>query len=72
MRSRDPAGPSAAWGFADGDGRAHLLVVDGRTRMTLASPERALCLFAGRPGLSARLVRLSRPGAAALDRAEAA
>lgn len=40
--------------------------------MTLASPERALCLFAGQSGLSARLVWLARPGAAALDRAEAA
>ncbi|WP_279617257.1 hypothetical protein [Kitasatospora purpeofusca] len=40
--------------------------------MTLASPERALRLFAAAPGLSARLVWLSRPGAAALDPAEAA
>ncbi|MFJ8431065.1 hypothetical protein ACIQ9P_07155 [Kitasatospora sp. NPDC094019] len=62
----------AAWGFADDDGLTHLLVVDGRTRMTLASPERALRVFAERPGLSARLVWLARPGTAALDRAEAA
>ncbi|WP_380282067.1 hypothetical protein [Kitasatospora purpeofusca] len=61
-----------AWGLAHGDGAAHLLVVDGQTRMTLASPERALRLFAGRPGLSARLVWLAQPGAAALDRLEAA
>nr|BEK70540.1 hypothetical protein KPHV_77670 [Kitasatospora purpeofusca] len=69
---QDADGWVSAWGFADGDGRAHLLVVDGHTRMTLASPERALRLFAAAPGLSARLVWLSRPGAAALDRAEAA
>ncbi|KJY29288.1 hypothetical protein [Streptomyces sp. NRRL S-495] len=69
---QDADGWVAAWGFADDNGVTHLLVVDGRTRMTLASPERALCLFAGRPGLSARLVWLARPGAAALDRAEAA
>ncbi|MDY0812612.1 hypothetical protein [Kitasatospora purpeofusca] len=69
---QDADGWVAAWGFADGDGVAHLLVVEGRTRMTLASPERALCLFSGRPGLSARLVWLARSGAAALGRAEAA
>ncbi|MFD7416813.1 hypothetical protein, partial [Kitasatospora purpeofusca] len=43
---QDADGWVSAWRFADGDGRAHLLVVDGHTRMTLASPERALRLFA--------------------------
>ncbi|MER5351034.1 hypothetical protein ABT093_11940 [Kitasatospora sp. NPDC002551] len=40
--------------------------------MTLASPERALRIVAGRPGLSAGLVRLAQPGVAAFDRLEAA
>lgn len=61
-----------AWGLADGDGPTHVVSLDGRTRMTLASPERALCLFAGHPGITARLVWLARSGAATLDQAEAA
>ncbi|MFF1867276.1 hypothetical protein [Kitasatospora herbaricolor] len=61
-----------AWGLADGDGPTHVVSLDGRTRMTLASPERALRLFAGHPGVTARLVWLARSGAATLDRAEAA
>ncbi|GAA1408419.1 hypothetical protein GCM10009639_58150 [Kitasatospora putterlickiae] len=61
-----------AWGLAHTDGSAHLFVVDGQTRMTLVSPERALRFFPGRPGLSAGLVWLSQPGAATFSRLEAA
>ncbi|MFI6153774.1 hypothetical protein ACIBCA_13860 [Kitasatospora sp. NPDC051170] len=61
-----------AWGLAEESGAAHVTGVDGRTRMTLASPERVLRFFAGPPGVSARLVWLAQPGAAVLDEAEAA
>ncbi|MGW3232718.1 hypothetical protein [Kitasatospora sp. NPDC001095] len=70
--SEDADGWVVAWGIADCDGPAHVIGVDGRMRMTLASPERALRHFAGRSGITARLVWLEQPGAAALDRAEAA
>ncbi|MFG2846800.1 hypothetical protein ACGF12_27040 [Kitasatospora sp. NPDC048296] len=68
----DADGWVVAWGLVDSDGLTHVIGVDGRTRMTLASPERAVRHFGGRPGITARLVWLAQPGAAALDRAEAA
>ncbi|KJS59001.1 hypothetical protein VM95_29910 [Streptomyces rubellomurinus] len=68
----DADGWVVAWGLADEDGRAHVIGIDGRTRMTLASPERVLRHFGRRPGVSARLVWLAEPGGAALDRGEAA
>ncbi|MET8697955.1 hypothetical protein ABZW10_03595 [Kitasatospora sp. NPDC004723] len=61
-----------AWGLATEEGPAHVVSIDGHTRMTLASPERALRLFTTRPDLTSRLVWLTQPGAAALDRLEAA
>lgn len=68
----DADGWVVAWGLADEDGRAHVIGVDGRTRMTLASAERVLRHFGRWPGVSARLVWLAEPGGAALDRGEAA
>ncbi|MBV6695822.1 hypothetical protein [Kitasatospora aureofaciens] len=68
----DADGWVVAWGLADSDGPAHVIGIDGRARMTLASPERAVRHFAGRPGITARLVWLAQPSAAAMDRAEAA
>ncbi|MFE5585671.1 hypothetical protein [Kitasatospora sp. NPDC056531] len=68
----DADGWVAAWGLVDNDGPTHVISIDGRARMTLASPERALRHFAGRPGITSRLVWLAQPGAAGLDRAEAA
>ncbi|WP_316527093.1 hypothetical protein [Kitasatospora brasiliensis] len=62
----------AAWGVADHSGQAHVFSIDGRARMTLTSPDRALRHFAGRPGITARLVWLAQPSAAAVDRTEAA
>ncbi|MBV6695892.1 hypothetical protein KV557_01970 [Kitasatospora aureofaciens] len=68
----DADGWVVAWGLADDDGLTHVIGIDGRMRMTLASPEHAVRHFAVRPGITARLVWPARPGAAALDRAEAA
>ncbi|MFJ6138261.1 hypothetical protein [Kitasatospora sp. NPDC092286] len=68
----DADGWVVAWGLADGDGSTYVVGVDGQTRMTVASPERAVHLFTGQPGITARLVWLAQPAAAALDRAEAA
>ncbi|MGW2377428.1 hypothetical protein [Kitasatospora sp. NPDC001683] len=68
----DADGWVVAWGLVDNDGPTHVIGIDGRARMTLASPERALRHFAGRPGITSRLVWLAQPGAAGLDRAEAA
>ncbi|MER7753182.1 hypothetical protein [Kitasatospora sp. NPDC097643] len=68
----DADGWVVAWGLVDDDGPTHVISVDGQARMTLASPERALRHFAGRPGITSRLVWLAQPGAAGLDRAEAA
>jgi hypothetical protein len=68
----DADGWVAAWGLVDNDGPTHLVSIDGQARMTLASPERALRHFTGRPGITARLVWLAQPGAAAIDRPEAA
>ncbi|MBD0672908.1 hypothetical protein [Streptomyces sp. CBMA156] len=68
----DADGWVAAWGFADAAGSTHVIGVDGRTRLTLPSPERAAHHFSRRPGITARLVWLSPPTAAATDRAEAA
>ncbi|MGA5817685.1 hypothetical protein ACPC54_07480 [Kitasatospora sp. NPDC094028] len=68
----DADGWVVAWGLAGDDGPAHVIGIDGRARMTLASPERAVRHFGGRAGVTARLVWLARPGAAALGRAEAA
>lgn len=68
----DADGRVAAWGLADNDGPTHVISVDGRARMTLASPERAVRHFARRPGITARLVWLAQPSAAAVDQAEAA
>ncbi|GAA1946075.1 hypothetical protein [Kitasatospora viridis] len=61
-----------AWGIADGEKSACIVSVAGQTQMALTSPECAVHLFAGRPGITARLVWLAAPGAAALDGAEAA
>ncbi|MFH8386216.1 hypothetical protein ACH4E7_35735 [Kitasatospora sp. NPDC018058] len=68
----DADGWVVAWGLVDNDGPTHVVSIDGRARMTLVSPERAVCHFAGRPGITARLVWLAQPSAAALDRTEAA
>ncbi|MEU4119836.1 hypothetical protein AB0F71_35720 [Kitasatospora sp. NPDC028055] len=68
----DADGWVVAWGLVDRDGPTHVIGIDGRARMTLASPERALRHFAGRPGITSQLVWLAQPGAAGLDRAEAA
>ncbi|MFE4360139.1 MULTISPECIES: hypothetical protein [Streptomycetaceae] len=62
----------AAWGLADSDGRSHVISINGRTRMTLPSPERAVRHFSGRPGITARLIWLSPPKAATVSRAAAA
>ncbi|MFJ9772371.1 hypothetical protein ACIRVF_14180 [Kitasatospora sp. NPDC101157] len=43
-----------------------------RSRMALPSPERALRHFAGRPGITSRLVWLAQPDTAAIDRPAAA
>ncbi|MGW3073085.1 MULTISPECIES: hypothetical protein [unclassified Kitasatospora] len=67
----DADGWVVAWGFADHSGRAHVISIDEQARMTLASPQRALRHFAGRPGTIARLVWLAQPSAAAMDQAEA-
>ncbi|WP_406114551.1 hypothetical protein [Kitasatospora purpeofusca] len=61
-----------AWGLVDSDGPTHGVGIDGRTRMTLASPERVVRHFARQSGITARLVWLVQPGAAAIDRADAA
>jgi hypothetical protein len=45
----------AAWGMAQDDG-VDVVPVDGRVRMALASPERAVRLFGGQQGVTARLV----------------
>ncbi|MFD7901589.1 hypothetical protein ACFV4G_05025 [Kitasatospora sp. NPDC059747] len=68
----DADGWIVAWGLADADGPTHVISIDGRARMTLTSPERAVRHFTTRPGISARLVWLAQPAAAALDRLEAA
>ncbi|WP_369183499.1 hypothetical protein [Streptomyces sp. Y1] len=68
----DADGWVVAWGLADENGRAHVIGVDGWTRMTLASAERVLRHFGRWPGVSARVVWLAEPGGAALDRGEAA
>ncbi|WP_030246789.1 hypothetical protein [Streptomyces sp. NRRL S-350] len=68
----DVDGWVAAWGVADHSGRTHVMSVDGQARMTLTSPDRALRHFTGRPGITARLVWLAQPSAAAMDQAGAA
>ncbi|MFF9642405.1 hypothetical protein [Kitasatospora aureofaciens] len=68
----DVDGWVVAWGVAGPSGRAHVIGIDGQARMALTSPDRALRHFAGRPGITARLVWLAQPSAAAVDRSEAA
>ncbi|MER7752769.1 hypothetical protein [Kitasatospora sp. NPDC097643] len=68
----DADGWVVAWGLVDNDGPTYVIGVDGRARITLASPERAVRHFARPPGVTVRLVWLAQPGAAVLDRAEAA
>ncbi|MEV7025014.1 hypothetical protein [Kitasatospora sp. NPDC093558] len=68
----DADGWVVAWGLADDTGPTYVITVDGRARMTLASPERAVRHFTGRPGTTARLIWLAQPDAAAMDQAEAA
>ncbi|GAA2992509.1 hypothetical protein [Kitasatospora sp. NPDC006786] len=68
----DADGWVAAWGLADSDGRTHVIGVDGRTRMTLASPERAVRHFSRRPDVTARLIWLAQPEAATASRSAAA
>ncbi|MEV6976066.1 hypothetical protein [Kitasatospora sp. NPDC093806] len=63
----DADGWVVAWGLANDDGPTHLISLDGHTRMNLASPERAVRHFTGRPGITARLVWLAQPGTATLD-----
>ncbi|MFF4815004.1 hypothetical protein ACFY2K_10505 [Kitasatospora sp. NPDC001309] len=70
--SADADGWVAAWGLAEPDGPTHVISLDGRARLTLASPERALRHFAGHPGITARLVWLAHPNTAALDQPKAA
>ncbi|ASQ97554.1 hypothetical protein [Streptomyces sp. 11-1-2] len=65
----------AAWGLAFDEGPVHVTTADGTGQMVLNSPERALRWFTrggDEDGVTARLVWLSRSGAAALDHAEAA
>ncbi|MER7581493.1 hypothetical protein [Kitasatospora sp. NPDC097691] len=68
----DSDGWVVAWGFVDSDGPTHVLGVDGRLLLALASPERAVRHFGRQPGITARLIWLAQPGAAVLDRADAA
>ncbi|MFE4976290.1 hypothetical protein ACFRAR_29825 [Kitasatospora sp. NPDC056651] len=68
----DADGWVAAWGFADDSGSTYITGIDGYTRMTLTSPERAVHHFSRQPGITARLVWLAQPTAAATDRAKAA
>ncbi|MFG2842962.1 hypothetical protein ACGF12_07255 [Kitasatospora sp. NPDC048296] len=68
----DADGWVVAWGLADHAGSTHVISIDGRARLTLASPERALRHYPEQPGISTRLVWLAQPAAAAMDRAEAA
>ncbi|MER7670895.1 hypothetical protein ABTY61_20840 [Kitasatospora sp. NPDC096128] len=70
--SADADGWVAAWGLADPYGPTHVITLDGRTRLTLTSPERALRHFSRHPGITARLVWLTHPDTAALDQPEAA
>ncbi|MFE4516189.1 hypothetical protein ACFRMQ_18565 [Kitasatospora sp. NPDC056783] len=66
----DADGWVAAWGFTDAaTGSTHVTGVDGRTRLTLTSPERAVHHFSRQPGITARLVWLAQPTTAATDRA---
>lgn len=51
----------AAWGFAFDD-RVEVVAVDGGTRMSLGSPERALAGFAWGSHVTSRLIWLSREG----------
>ncbi|MFF2077496.1 hypothetical protein ACFVXG_22420 [Kitasatospora sp. NPDC058162] len=68
----DADGWVVAWGIVENDGPTHVIGIGGRTRMTLTAPERALRHFAGRPGITSRLVWLAQPGTARLNQAEAA
>ncbi|RKT10995.1 hypothetical protein BX285_4929 [Streptomyces sp. 1114.5] len=68
----DADGWVVAWGLVDDPGPTHVISVDGRARMTLASPDRVLRHFAGRPGITSRLVWLAQPRAAAMNQSEAA
>ncbi|MCT2594055.1 hypothetical protein LHJ74_29815 [Streptomyces sp. N2-109] len=61
-------GRVAAWGMAYEDGRAQVVSVDGGARMSVGSAESALRWFARREGITARLVWLSPPAAASLQR----
>ncbi|MFF7650345.1 hypothetical protein ACFZCY_10865 [Streptomyces sp. NPDC007983] len=62
----------AAWGMAYQDGHADVTSVDGRRRFSLPSPDRATRHFALLEGVTARLVWLAPPRAAAFDPAGAA
>jgi hypothetical protein len=68
----DNDGWVVAWGMTDGDAFTHVVSLDGRLRISLGSPERAVRLFARSPDVTARLVWLAQSGAAAFDRYRAA
>ncbi|MFJ8478001.1 hypothetical protein [Kitasatospora sp. NPDC094011] len=57
----DADGWVVAWGLADHDGPTHVIGIDGRARLTLASPDRALRHYPGQPGITTRLVWLAQP-----------
>ncbi|MCT2594103.1 hypothetical protein LHJ74_30060 [Streptomyces sp. N2-109] len=59
----DADGWIAAWGVHHEDGRTEVTSVDGRTRGSLNSPERAAWWYGRGDGMSARLVWLGRGAA---------
>lgn len=67
----EPDGEIAAWGLAYDDGSAHIVTVDGRHRLRLKSPERAIWWF-GRRGDIARLLWFAAPSAPIFQPAQAA
>ncbi|MBD0689744.1 hypothetical protein [Streptomyces sp. CBMA123] len=61
----DADGWVVAWGLADHTGPAHVISLDGRARLTLASPERALRHYPQQSGITTRLIWLTQPTTAA-------
>lgn len=64
-------GQIAAWGMAFED-HAEVVSVDGLTRLSLCSPERAVRRFGRRPDVTARLVWVNPHAASSLDEIDAA
>ncbi|MBL1115016.1 hypothetical protein JK364_21835 [Streptomyces sp. 110] len=62
-------GEIAAWGLAYDDGSAHVVTANGRHRLTLASPERAMWWFGREKGITTRIVWFAAPTAPAFERA---